>query len=124
MIAVVGTIDADGAIPLIVGYTNFIAIQVIAEDGTTASNKTYMLQVNRAPAGASSDAKLSALTIDTGHFESGTFDPDTMAYTADVMDSVESINVITATGFVDDEAATQQQFHCSHNVGHRCGNWQ
>ena len=76
-LAVEGTIDADGAIPLIVGYTNFIAIQVIAEDGTTASNKTYMLQVNRAPAGASSDAKLQdtevlqGLIIEPGRLESG-----------------------------------------------------
>ena len=94
-----GTIDADGAIPLVVGYTNFIAIQVIAEDGTTASNKIYMLQVNRAPARASGDAKLFALTIAPGVL-SPVFGPDTMAYTADVMESIESIEV-TANGFVE-----------------------
>ena len=98
-----GTIDADGAIPLVVGYTNFIAIQVIAEDGTTASNKIYMLQVNRAPASASSDAKLSALEINQGVLSPG-FDADTMAYTADVMESIESIEV-TATGFGNNENA-------------------
>ena len=97
--AVTGTIDADGAIPVIVGYTNFIAIQVMAEDGTAASNKTYMLQVNRAPAGASSDEKLEDLTINQGIL-SPAFDADTMAYTADVIHSVGSINV-TAIGFVD-----------------------
>ena len=101
--AVEGTIDADGAMPLIVGYENFIAIQVIAEDGTTDSNKTYMLQVNRAPAGASSDAKLSALEIDQGVL-SPTFDADTMAYTADVMESVESIEVM-ASGFGNNDNA-------------------
>ena len=97
--AVTGTIDADGAIPLIVGYTNFIAIEVKAEDGKDASSKTYMLQVNRAPASASDDAKLSALTIPPGTLTPD-FDPDKVAYTAEVGNAVGSVTV-SATGYVD-----------------------
>ncbi len=97
-----GTIDADGDIPLIVGYGNFIAVQVMAEDGKTASNKIYMLQVNRAPAGASNNAKLIAGTgltvVGTGVNLSPTFDPDTMTYTAEAPNSTGSVTV-TATGF-------------------------
>ncbi|MYC08378.1 MAG: cadherin-like beta sandwich domain-containing protein [Chloroflexi bacterium] len=105
--AATGSIDADGNIPLIVGYTNFIAVQVMAEDGLSASNKTYMLQVNRAPAGASSDAKLietGGLTISTGILMPD-YDQDTMAYTAEVGNAVGSVTV-TATGFGDNTTVT------------------
>ena len=87
---------------------NFIAVQVMAEDGLAASNNTYMLQVNRAPAGASSDAKLTetpvGLTISSGTLMPD-FDPDTMAYTAEVDNGVGSVTV-TATGFEATDAAT------------------
>ena len=105
-----GAIDADGNIPLVIGYGNFIAVQVMAEDGLAASTNTYMLQVNRAPAGASSDAKLSetpvGLTITAGTLMPD-FDPDTMAYTAEVDNGVGSVSV-TATGFEATDAATTQ----------------
>ena len=98
--AAAGMIDADGDIPLVIGYGNFIAVQVMAEDGLAASNRIYMLQVNRAPAGASSDAKLIATTgldLSTGTLMPD-YDPDTMTYTAEVPNSTGSITV-TATGF-------------------------
>ena len=94
--SIIGRIDADGNIPLIVGYTNFIAVQVTAEDGKSASSKNYILQVNRPPASASSDAKLDALTLTSGTL-TPTFDEDKTEYTADVDNSISSVTV-TATG--------------------------
>ena len=80
---VAGTVDADGTVGLNVATTdnatNDIAIEVTAEDGSTVAY--YFLQITRAAAGASRDAKLSALAINAGTL-SPAFDKGVMSYTA------------------------------------------
>ena len=86
-----GVADADGVIPLAVG-SNVIAIEVTAEDGTTA--RTYTVTVTRAAPTLSTDATLSGLTLSGVDF--GTFDPATTAYTASVANDVEETTVTPA----------------------------
>ena len=68
-----GAVDADGTVDLNVATeaapTNTIAIEVTAENATVGY---YFLQITRAAADASSDAKLSGLTITDG---AGTLSP-------------------------------------------------
>ena len=84
-----GATDADGAVSLAVG-SNVITVEVTAEDGNTT--KTYTITVTRA--GASTDAKLSGLTMSDVNF--GTFASGTTSYSAQVASSV-SRTVVTPT---------------------------
>ena len=86
--------DADGVVDMIVGASNYVAVVVTAEDGVASA--TYLLKVNRARASADDGAKLSDLTIPEVTL-TPTFDMDVMEYTAEAMNSVESVT-ITATG--------------------------
>ncbi|MDP4117248.1 MAG: cadherin-like beta sandwich domain-containing protein, partial [Bacteroidota bacterium] len=76
--------QASKPISLIVG-SNTINIAVTAQDGTT--QKTYTIKVTRA---ASTDAKLSALTVSNGSLVP-VFSPGTPIYTDSVANSVSSI---------------------------------
>jgi tRNA threonylcarbamoyladenosine modification (KEOPS) complex Pcc1 subunit len=81
--------SASGAINLNVGE-NTITVIVIAQDGQTT--KTYTITITRASPGASSDARLSALTISTGTL-TPSFNLDTISYTASVLNGVSSVTV-------------------------------
>ena len=78
MIKLGGATDADGVIALGVG-SNVITVEVTAQDGQ--ATQTYTVTVTR-PAGLSSDATLSSLTLSGIDF--GTFDPTTTSYRARV----------------------------------------
>ena len=82
-----GVTDADGVIPLSVG-SNVITIEVTAEDDSTT--RTYTVTVTRA-APPSTDATLSALTLSSINF--GTFDSETLQYTAQVANSVTQTTI-------------------------------
>ena len=101
------SVDADGVVDVIVGYQNYVIAEVTAENGVNSA--AYILKVNRAPASASSDAKLIATTGLVLSSPSVTlmpaYDPDTMAYSAEVTDSVEMVTV-TATGYAHADVAT------------------
>ena len=84
-----GATDADGTLSLVVG-SNVITVEVTAEDGNTT--KTYTITVTRA--GASTDAKLSGLTMSDVNF--GTFASGTTSYSAQVASGV-SRTVVTPT---------------------------
>ena len=81
-----GVTDADGTVALAVG-SNVITVEVTAEDGSTT--KTYTITVTRAA--ASTDAKLSGLTLSDVNF--GTFASDTTSYSAQVASSVSRTTV-------------------------------
>ena len=83
------TVDADGMVDLTIGANN-ILIEVTAENGSTVSN--YFLVITRAEVGASSDAKLSALTINAGTLSPG-FDKDVMSYTALVANATTALEI-------------------------------
>ena len=89
-----GTVDADGTVDLNIRTdsipTNTIAIEVTAENGSTVAY--YFLQITRAAAGSSSDAKLSNLAIGAGTLSPG-FDKDVMSYAALVANSQTTITV-------------------------------
>ena len=87
MIKLGGVTDADGVIPLSVG-SNVITIEVTAEDDSTT--RTYTVTVTRA-APPSTDATLSALTLSSINF--GTFDSETLQYTAQVANSVTQTTI-------------------------------
>ena len=79
--------DADGVVALSVG-SNVITIEVTAEDDSTT--RTYTVTVTRA-APPSTDATLSALTLSSINF--GTFDSETLQYTAQVANSVTQTTI-------------------------------
>ena len=79
-----------------VGDTEITA-EVTAEDGSAM--KTYTVTVTRAPAGASSDATLSELTLSGVTLA---FAPETLFYTASVDNSVSATTVTAVT--TDDKA--------------------
>ena len=83
--ATVNRSGSDYTFDLDVG-SNVITIVVTAQDGTT---QTYRVTVDRAE---SSDATLSGLTI-SGSSLSPSFDPVDLAYTASVLNSVDSVTV-------------------------------
>ena len=74
-----------------------ITAEVTAEDGSAM--KTYTVTVTRAPAGASSDATLSELTLSGVTLA---FAPETLFYTASVDNSVSATTVTAVT--TDDKA--------------------
>ncbi len=91
--------DPVNPVPLTVG-ANPITVTVTAGDGTTT--KAYTVTVTRSPAGASTVATLSALSL-SGVTLNEVWAATTYAYTADVANSVASTTVAaTAT----DDAAT------------------
>ena len=79
--------DADGVVALSVG-SNVITIEVTAEDDSTT--RTYTVTVTRAEP-PSTDATLSALTLSSINF--GTFDSETLQYTAQVANSVTQTTI-------------------------------
>ena len=87
-----GVEDADGVVSLATG-SNVITIEVTAEDDTTT--RTYTVTITRlvsSPATeASSDATFSGLTLSGIDF--GTFDSETLLYTAQVSNSVSQTTV-------------------------------
>ena len=82
-----GVADADGTVSLAVG-SNFIAVEVTAEDGETT--KTYTVAVTRSDP-PSTDASLSALGLSGVNI--GTFASDATSYTAQVANSVSQTTV-------------------------------
>ena len=95
-----GTVDADGTVDLNVTATaedpNTIGIEVTAEDGETVGY--YYLQITRAAASASSDAKLDGLTL-TSVTISPVFGENTKMYNAEVPLNIASTTVMaTAAG--------------------------
>ena len=80
---------ASGAQSLTVGE-NTIVVAVTAHDGV--ATKDYTLRITRAPFVASSDANLSALSIDPGSIAE-TFAANTLAYTAALENSAENVRV-------------------------------
>ena len=90
-----GMTDADGVVDVIVGASNYVAVVVTAEDGVASA--TYLLKVNRARSGADDGAKLTTLTTDIDPL-TPTFDEDVMEYTAEVMNSVQSVTIMSAIG--------------------------
>ena len=94
-------VGTDGMVDLPVGR-NVVRIQVTAENGVAVRN--YFLVITRASAGASSNAKLSDLTL-TGITFSPAFNKDTMMYSADVPVNITSTTV-TATAGTTATAAT------------------
>ena len=90
-----GTADADGVVDVIVGASNYVAVVVTAEDGVASA--TYLLKVNRARASADDGAKLTTLTTDIDPLTPA-FDEDVMEYTAEVMNSVQSVTITSAIG--------------------------
>ena len=102
----VGTpVGTDGMVDLSIGR-NIVRIQVTAENGSAVRN--YFVDIMRAPAGASSNAKLvatSGLSLETTTASgaitlSPGFDPDVENYTARVATGVTSVDV-NATGAHD-----------------------
>ena len=90
-----GVQDLDADVDLAVG-DNTITVEVTAEDGVTT--KTYTVTVTRAPpAGASSDATLSELTLSGGVTLSPAFASGTITYTANVDNSVSATTVTAVT---------------------------
>ena len=87
-----------GLLPLSVG-SNFISVDVTAEDGSTTQN--YALEVIRDP---SNDATLSDLTTTAGAINPG-FNPFGFSYTANVSAATAST---TVTSTVNDSTATIQ----------------
>ena len=92
-----GVADADGTVSLAEG-SNVITVEVTAEDGE--ATMTYTVIVTRAEA-LSTDATLSGLTL--SGVDIGTFDPDTIEYTAAVGNDVTET---TVTPTVNDDGAT------------------
>ena len=95
-----GTADADGTVALNVTTDptapNVIGIEVTAEDGATVGY--YFLQITRASASASNNAKLSALAM-SGITLTPAFSPNTTMYTAEVPVNISSTTVLaTAAG--------------------------
>ena len=92
-VTVAGTTVASGtasaAQSLTVGE-NTIVVAVTAHDGV--ATKDYTLRITRAPFVASSDANLSALSIDPGSIAE-TFAANTLAYTAALENSAENVRV-------------------------------
>ncbi|MBD9391580.1 cadherin-like beta sandwich domain-containing protein [Acidovorax sp. ACV01] len=75
--------------------TNTLSVVVTAADGSTA--RTYTVRVTRAPASASADASLRALTLSSGEL-SPTFAAGTTAYTVAVANAVSMVTLTpTAT---------------------------
>ena len=95
-----GIEDADGVVPLAAG-SNVITIEVTAEDDNTT--RTYTVTVTRLVSlqQNSTDATLSALTLSAVDF--GTFDSETLQYTAQVANSVSQT---TVTPTVNDSGAS------------------
>ena len=71
---------------------NVITIEVRAGDNQTI--KAYSITVMRGP---SDNADLSALSVGTGSLDPALFDPDTVAYSVQTSDSINSIAVTAAT---------------------------
>ena len=89
-------VDADGMVDVIVGLNNHILVEVMAENGVATS--TYYVELSRARANASDNAKLlPSFGISAGTLAPA-FDEDTMAYTAEVENSVKEITVTAANG--------------------------
>ena len=97
-----GDIDTDGRVSLTAGTEMFIAVQVTAEDGKSASRRNYILSVTRVASDASSDANLSALSISapSGITLAPAFAADTTSYTAFTQYDVDGGTTGTAS---DDE---------------------
>ena len=95
-----GVADGDGTVELSVG-SNVITVEVTAEDGVTT--ETYTVTVTRAPAGASSDATLSELTL-SGITFTPAFAPETTSYRAILGNSVST----TVTAVTTDDKATRE----------------
>ena len=91
----IGTpVGADGMVGLSI-ERNIVRIQVTAENGSSVRN--YFVEINRASAGASSDAKLATNGLAlSGITISPAFSPDTMMYSADVPVNIADTTV-TAT---------------------------
>ena len=97
VIKIGGVEDADGDVSLGVG-SNVITVEVTAKDDSTT--RTYTITVTRAEP-ASTDARLSALTLSSVDF--GTFTSGTTSYSAQVANSVSET---TVTPTVNDSGAT------------------
>ena len=95
-----GVADADGVIPLAVGR-NVITVEVTAEDRNTT--RTYTVTVTRAAPPPSTDATLSGLKLRGVAF--GTFDSNTIGYTASVANDVTQTTVTPTT---NDDGATYE----------------
>ena len=109
-----GTVDADGTVDLAVTATgataNTIGIEVTAEDGSTVGY--YFLQVTRAAADASSDAKLAAPNglVLTSATISPVFNPNTKMYSAEVPINITSTTVtVTAAGAATNVAVSSDR---------------
>ncbi len=88
-----GATNADGVIPLAVG-SNFITVDVTAEDGNTT--KTYTVTVTRAEPPVSTDATLGNLTLSDAPF---TFASDTTSYDVNVAHDVDQTTVTPTTNY-------------------------
>ena len=85
-----GAVDADGAVDLTPGR-NVITVHVTAEDGVTTRIYTVVVTRAKTADALSSDATLRSLSLSSIDF--GTFDPDTTAYTAQVINDVTQTTV-------------------------------
>ena len=89
------TNSGSGNTPALVVGDNAIDVAVTGRDAV--SQTIYTVTVTRLPLVLSTDATLSALSIDPGVI-SPAFDPATMGYTADVGNDVTSVNVTATRG--------------------------
>ena len=102
------TVDADGMVDLVIRTVgndvtgvNNILIEVTAEDGATVNN--YFVVITRALASASSDAKLTDLTL-SGITFSPAFSGNTMIYSADVPVNIAATTVTAIADGTEDPA--------------------
>ena len=94
-----GAEDADGVIELAPGR-NVITIHVTVEDGVTTRIYTVVLTRAKTSDALSSDASLRSLSLSGIDF--GTFDPDTITYTAQVANDVTQTTVTPVRNDVEE----------------------